>query len=169
MDPDAPDDAASTRWWCSVGGKATSTERVSLNMTASASVATTPENLGSMLGEPGSGGGAPLALTNGADTGGAGRPSLEALVDIMKAGNGGGGTTAAKAKGKAKAKAKAMVTRDTSKPTEEQLADIRNRDPQLKYVFLFDPVGFHTEFHVFFFKVLVSEPSLKRVFRPLYI
>eukprot|EP00434_Breviolum_minutum_P016525 symbB.v1.2.014565.t2/scaffold1068.1/size140200/6 len=125
MDPDAPDDAASTRWWCSVGGKATSTERVSLNMTASASVATTPENLGSMLGEPGSGGGAPLALTNGADTGGAGRPSLEALVDIMKAGNGGGVTPAPKAKGKAKAKAKAMVTRDTSKPTEEQLADIR--------------------------------------------
>lgn len=129
MDPDAPDDAASTRWWCSVGGKATSTERVSLSMSASASVTTTPENLGSMLGEPGSGGGAKLALTNGADVGGPGKgPSLESLVEIMKAGGGGGGgtTATAKAKSKSKAKAKAAVTRDTSKPVEEQLADIRN-------------------------------------------
>jgi len=136
MDLDAPDDAASTRWWCSVGGKATSTERVSLSTTASASVATTPENLSAMLGEPGATGGAKLALTNGADTAVSGKgPSLEALVDLMKSGGGGGTTPAAKAKGKAKAKAKAMVTRDTSKPTEEQLADIRNRDPQLKYFF----------------------------------
>ena len=103
-------------------------------MTASASVATTPENLGSMLGETGCGGKAPLALTNGSDTGGTGKgPSLEALVDILKSGNtGAGGTPVPKAKGKAKAKAKAMVTRDTSKATGEQLADIRSMGPQLK-------------------------------------
>ena len=144
-DPDAPDDAASTRWWCSVGGKATSTEKVSLSMTASAAVATTPENLGSLLGDPGNGQ-ATLALTNGSDIGGSGKgPSLEALVEIMKSGGPatGGGNPAPKAKGKAKAKAKASVTRDTSKPTDEQLADIRNKGPQLKSFFPLTGFTFH--------------------------
>lgn len=104
-DEDCPDDAASTRWWCSVGGKYTGRESMTIAMTASSNVAPSAETLGGLIGDAAPANGGVLALTNGPDASGAacGGHSLQALVGVMN------NQIAAKAKAKGKAKAKAKA------------------------------------------------------------
>ena len=124
-DPDAPDDASSTRFWVTTGAKYFDREKVGVSMTASAAVTTTAATMDSMLGSSTSmsatDGGGCLALTNGPST--STQPSLEALVSVMQSSN-----AAPSAKGKAKAKPKAKAkgaALQTAKTPAERIQAIR--------------------------------------------
>ena len=124
-DPDAPSDAASTRFWCFTGGKFTDRESTSIEMEATATVQTSAAALGSMLDAGSSAGGTPstLALTNGeagaAPSASTVGPSLEDLVGVMQ------GHVAAKAKAKAtsKAKAKARAVQQQGSKTPQEIRE----------------------------------------------
>ena len=118
-DEDAPDDVESVRFWCTTGSRYNDKEKMKLEMTASAVVNTTPEAMGSLLGENSSA--APLALTDGAShTGGPGH-SLESLLNCANQSLAIGGAGAkAKAKAKVKAKAKSAPGSQTEKTPAEK-------------------------------------------------
>lgn len=125
LDPDAPEDAASTRWWANVGGRSSNTEKISIAATSQAAVKSTPGFVSSLMGGQ-DGAGEQLALTNGTSSkapAGTAGPSLQDLVSIM---NGQNSTVpTAKGKAKAKAKAKAAVAKDVPKNPEEHREAIR--------------------------------------------
>ncbi len=117
-DEDAPDDAESTRFWATVGGKFEDKEKMSVNMTATTSVKSTPESVESIMASS-EVSGTPLALMNGPITDPAtSTPTLEQFVGVMNATA--TGTPKPKAKGKAKAKAKATATPQLPKTPSEQ-------------------------------------------------
>ena len=122
-DPDAPCDAASTRFWCFTGGKFTDREATSIEMEATANVETSAASLGSMFDVGSSAGGTPtLALTNGeavAAPSATTSPSLGDLVTVMQ------GHVAAKAKAKAtsKAKAKAKSVQQQGQKTPQEIRE----------------------------------------------
>ncbi len=122
LDPDAPEDAASTRWWANVGGKSSKTEKISIAATSKAAVKSTPGVVSSLVGQDGAG--EQLALTNVSSTTPASGngPSLQELVGVM---NGQAPAAVPKGKAKAKAKAKAAVTKDLPKTPEERRDAIR--------------------------------------------
>ena len=110
-DEDAPEDPASTRWWCNVGGKCTGRESMTVSMQANANIAPSGDVLGSMLADTGSNSGV-LALTNGSSAAAsASGHSLEDLVGVMNT------QIAAKAKAKSKAKAKAKANPTPAVPS----------------------------------------------------
>jgi hypothetical protein len=126
-DPDAPDDASSTRFWVTTGAKYFDREKVGVSMTAAATVKTTAATMDSMLGSSSSmsasDGGGCLALTNGSTA--STQPSLEALVNVMT-GSKGDGAPSAKGKAKAKAKPKAKgAALQTPKTPAERIQAIR--------------------------------------------
>ena len=128
-DPDAPDDASSTRFWVTTGAKYFDRERVGISMTSTAAVHTTASTMDSMLGPSTSmgaaDGGGVLAVTNGSAT--STQPSLEALVNVMANSAKGDGAPCAKGKAKAKAKAKAKgTTKENPKTPAERIQAIRN-------------------------------------------
>ena len=114
-DEDCPDDPASTRWWCTVGGKFTDRESMSVEMKAAAGVAPNTEAMSSILGDHCGGG--LQALTNGPGGSGGAGPSLEQLVSVMN--NQISAKAAAKAKAKSKAKAKANPALQAAKTPAE--------------------------------------------------
>lgn len=118
-DEDAPDDVESVRFWCTTGSRYTDKEKMKLEMTASATVKTTPDAMGSLLGENSSA--APLALTNGASPSAGPSHSLESLLSCANQSLAPGGAGAkAKCKAKAKAKAKSMPGSQTEKTPAEK-------------------------------------------------
>ena len=132
-DEGCPDDAASTRWWCSTGGKYTGRESMTVAMTASASVAPSAETLGGLIGDAAPANGGVLALTNGPDiTSGAacGGHSLQDLVGVMN------DQIAAKAKAKSKAKAKAKA--NPSPATANTPDQLRESHRFLLWILFFD-------------------------------
>ena len=118
-DEDAPDDVESVRFWCTTGSRYTDKEKMKLEMAASATVKTTPDAMGSLLGENSSA--APLALTNGASPSAGPSHSLESLLSCANQSLAPGGAGAkAKCKAKAKAKAKSMPGSQTEKSPAEK-------------------------------------------------
>ncbi len=107
-DEDAPDDAESTRFWATVGGKFEDKEKMSVNMTSTTGVKSTPDAVESIMatGENSNG---PLALTDGSGTPRS-TPTLEEFVGVINS------TTAPKAKAKAKGKAKAKAAANPQLP-----------------------------------------------------
>ena len=125
-DPDAPEDAESTRWWASVGGSYTDKERMSISTTSKASVVSTSGTVAGLLGDFRETPSSQLALGNGSgsetpSTATSSGPSLSALVNVMNGEGRGNGN--ARAKGKAKAKAR--VINNAPKTPAEQRDDLR--------------------------------------------
>eukprot|EP00435_Cladocopium_sp_Y103_P017753 s4024_g4.t1 len=112
-DEDCPNDPASMRWWCNVGGRYTGRELTSVSMSATASVAASGDVVASIVGGDQSSNGSPasslLALKDGAASStpdaaapGSGSHSLQTLVGLMS-------NQVANAKSKAKAKPRAKA------------------------------------------------------------
>ena len=117
-DEDAPDDVESVRFWCTTGSRYTDKEKMKIEMSSNATVNTTAEAMGSLLGENSSP--APLALTNGASPSAAPSHSLESLLSCANQSLAPAGAGAkAKCKAKAKAKAKSFPGSQTEKTPAE--------------------------------------------------
>ena len=138
-DPDCPQDAASMRGWCSVGGKYTGKELTAVSMKASANVAPSGDALTSLLGGAEGSGGEVLALANtpsGADASSSSAgcaPSMEQLVALISA--------KAKAKSKAKAKAKAKAN-----PAAANASTVAEQREQFRTLVLFRLSNFPKDF-----------------------
>ena len=124
-DDDAPDDAASMKFWCSTSTKYVDREKTRVRMQATANVAATSDELGTLLGDVGAGG---MGLPSSAmAVPGAAGVNLGELVDVIRAG---GGEPAAKGKAKAKPKAKGATSKksklEEAKTPAEQREAVRN-------------------------------------------
>lgn len=113
-DPDAPEDAASVRFWADCGGVASEVESTKLAATSQATVQSTGDILSSIVGND------PMAPDTGRVANG---PTLRALVDVASTPV--ESAPAAKSKAKAKAKAKSRVSQQAPKTPAEQRNAIR--------------------------------------------
>ncbi len=140
-----------------MGGKATNTEKVSLAMTSSAAVSTTPEVLGNLMGDETMASGGQLALTNGSttptsSTTSGGAPSLSQLVGIMNSTT--GAAPKATPKGKAKAKARSNVRPEHPKTPDELRQDYRKL-VQTSIIFN----GFSDDLYLYLFQSVRKSPG----------
>ena len=118
-DDDAPDDAASMKFWCSTSTKYTDREKTRVKMQATANVAATGDELGSLLADGGGSLGLPSSMAAAA-TGGV---NLGQLVDVIR----GSEASAAKAKAKRKAKGASKKSKlEEAKTPAEQREAVRN-------------------------------------------
>lgn len=109
-----PEDAASVRFWCNVGGQASETENTKVRAAAETSVQANGEFLGSLVSFD--------AMATDSGERSASGPTLRALVDVAAA-----PTThdAPASKPKAKAKAKSKVAQQVPKTPAELRNGIR--------------------------------------------
>ena len=116
-DEDAPDDAASTRFWCFTGGKYTDREKVMVKGSSNIGVKSTASGIAALLDSSGM----PGACVAGSPT----TPSsvsLSTLVGIAKESERGDAQPKAKAKAKAKGKGKKVQKEDPLTPKEKKEA-----------------------------------------------